>query len=47
MTIQIRQLVIRAVVTAAPRPADLDLDSQLVARCVRAVLRQLDRIKDR
>jgi len=47
MTIEIRQLVIRAVVSAGPGATNPDQDSELVARCVRAVLRQLGRMKER
>jgi hypothetical protein len=47
MTIEIRQLIIRAVVPATPPPADATTDSELVARCTRAVLRHLERLKDR
>ena len=47
MTIEIRQLVIRAVVSAPPQPASAEKDAELVARCVRAVLRQLERMKER
>ncbi|MFN7871763.1 MAG: DUF5908 family protein [Cyanobacteriota bacterium] len=70
MTIEIRQLIIRAVVQAQPAPAparqerdpaDRQADwptaplaslagaqeSELVARCTRAVLRQLAQLKER
>jgi hypothetical protein len=47
MTIEIRQLIIRAVVPATPPPVNTSPDSELVARCTRAVLRQLERLKDR
>jgi hypothetical protein len=47
MTIEIRQLVIRAVVPATNQPANPVSETELVARCVRAVLRHLDRRKER
>ncbi|MEB3319127.1 MAG: DUF5908 family protein [Cyanobacteriota bacterium] len=47
MTIEIHQLVIRAVVSAPPAPATPVDDPEIVTRCVRAVLRQLDRNKER
>ncbi len=47
MTIEIRQLVIRAVVSAQPPAVSGVKEEQLVARCVRAVLHQLDRRKER
>ncbi len=45
--IEIRQLVIRAVVSSTPQPTSTDKDAEIVARCVRAVLRQLERMKER
>lgn len=47
MTIEIRQLVIRAVVAAKPPAASAVSEERLVARCVRAVLQQLDRRQER
>ncbi|MEB3243350.1 MAG: DUF5908 family protein [Cyanobacteriota bacterium] len=47
MTIEIRQLVIRAVVQAPPQPVSPASDAEIVARCTRAVLRQLARQKER
>lgn len=47
MTIEIRQLVIRAVVAATPPATGQVREEELVARCVRAVLRQLERRKER
>ncbi|MFN7678580.1 MAG: DUF5908 family protein [Cyanobacteriota bacterium] len=48
MTIEIRQLVIRAVVSTPPAPAASGVsEAELVARCVRDVLRHLDRMKER
>jgi hypothetical protein len=47
MTIEIRQLVIRAVVTSKPDAAIKVSEADLVARCVRAVLHQLERRKER
>ncbi len=47
MTVEIRQLVIRAVVSdSAPAAKPID-QSEVVARCVRAVLRQLELTKER
>lgn len=47
MTIEIRQLIIRAVVTTPPQPSSTINEPELVARCVNAVLRQLNRMKER
>lgn len=47
MTIEIRQLVIRAVVASKPPAASKVNEAELLARCVRAVLHQLDRRKER
>jgi hypothetical protein len=47
MTIEIRQLVIRAVVSGKPQAASTVREEQLVARCVRAVLQKLDRRNER
>ncbi|MFM8275894.1 MAG: DUF5908 family protein [Cyanobium sp.] len=48
MTIEIRQLVVRAVVQApASQSASTLSEAELVARCTRAVLRQLARLKER
>ena len=48
MTIELRQLIIRAVVTAPtpPPPASVN-EAELVSRSARLVLRQLARIKNR
>lgn len=47
MTIEIRQLIIRAVVPATTQPASTVNEAELVARCVRAVQRQLERRTER
>ncbi|MFN9532300.1 MAG: DUF5908 family protein [Cyanobacteriota bacterium] len=47
MTIEIRPLVIRAVVASKPPAAREVNEADLVARCVRAVLHQLERRKER
>ena len=47
MTIEIRQLVIRAVVSDTKQASSAAREEQLVARCVRAVLHQLDRRTER
>ena len=47
MTIEIRQLVIRAVVSSTPPAASPVNQAEIVTRCVRAVLRQLERTKER
>jgi hypothetical protein len=47
MTIELRQLIIRAVVTTAPQPAAAVNEAELVSRCTRLVLRQLARLKER
>ncbi|MFN9113239.1 MAG: DUF5908 family protein [Bacteroidota bacterium] len=50
MTIEIRQLIIRAVVSAPPQlpqPPNSANEAEIVARCARAVLRQLARMKER
>jgi hypothetical protein len=47
MTIEIRQLVIRAVVSEPAPSSSTSNDSVLVDRCVRAVLRKLDQRKER
>jgi hypothetical protein len=47
MPIEIRQLVIRAVVPSATQSPPGASEDELVARCVRVVLRQLDRQKER
>lgn len=47
MTIELRQLIIRAVVTApSPPPASVN-EAELVSRAARLVLRQLARLKER
>jgi hypothetical protein len=47
MSIELRQLIIRAVVTSPPPPPALVNEAELVSRCARLVLRQLSRLKDR
>jgi hypothetical protein len=47
MTIEIRQLIIRAVVSPTPQADSTEKDSEIVARCARMVLRQLERMKER
>lgn len=47
MTIEIRQLIIRGVVTTPPQPPVLINEAEIVARCARLVLRQLARLKER
>ena len=48
MTIEIRQLVVRAVVQSPASPSlSTVTEAELVARCTRAVLRQLARLKER
>jgi hypothetical protein len=47
VTIEIRQLIIRAVVPAPAQPTIPVKESEIVARCVRTVLRQLERKKER
>jgi hypothetical protein len=48
MTIELRQLIIRAVVTTAPQPDVAAVnEAELVSRCTRMVLRQLERLKER
>jgi hypothetical protein len=43
MTVEIRQLIIRAVVVAPAQDLPRSNDADLVARCARLVLRQLAR----
>lgn len=47
MTIEIRQLVVRAVVQSTPTTGSTVNEAELVARCTKAVLRQLARLKER
>lgn len=47
MTIELRQLIIRAVVTTPPDPPVMVDEAELVNRCTRLVLRQLARLKER
>ena len=47
MTIELRQLIIRAVVSTAPQPTAALNEAELVSRCSRLVLRQLARQKER
>lgn len=47
MTIELRQLIIRAVVTTAPQPTPSVNEAEIVSRCTRLVLRQLARLKER
>ncbi|MFN7898249.1 MAG: DUF5908 family protein [Synechococcaceae cyanobacterium] len=47
MTIEIRQLIIRAVVHSPTQAGGRHNEAELVARCTRAVLRQLARLKER
>ena len=47
MTVEIRQLVIRAVVSSKAQAAKPIDQSEIVDQCVRAVLRQLERTKER
>lgn len=47
MTVEIRQLIIRAVVPAAPQATPSSNDAEIVARCARLVLRQLARKTER
>ena len=47
MTIELRQLVIRAVVTTPPAPPASANEAELISRCTRLVIRQLARLKER
>ena len=47
MTLEIRQLIVRAVVQSPADSASTLNEAELVARCTRAVLRQLARLKER
>ncbi|MFN6132410.1 MAG: DUF5908 family protein [Synechococcaceae cyanobacterium] len=47
MTIELRQLIIRAVVTTPANPPTSMNEAELVSRCTRLVLRQLARLKER
>jgi hypothetical protein len=47
MTVEIRQLIIRAVVPAPPQIVASTNDADIVARCARLVLRQLERRTER
>ena len=47
MTIELRQLVIRAVVTTPPVPPASVNEAELISRCTRLVMRHLARLKER
>lgn len=47
MTIELRQLIIRAVVTTPPAPTASANEAELIGRCARLVIRQLARLKER
>ncbi|MEB3362418.1 MAG: DUF5908 family protein [Synechococcaceae cyanobacterium] len=47
MTIELRQLIIRAVVTTPNHPPAPVNEAELVNRCTRLVMRKLARLKER
>lgn len=47
MTIELRQLIIRAVVTTPPAPTASANEDELIGRCAQLVIRQLARLKER